>query len=467
MKKGKVYFIGAGPGVGDLITLRGSKILQQADVVIYDYLAEGELLGLAKKGAELICCDRLGKKRYSDGFLLHNEKISQLVVKKARQGKNVVRLKNGDPSIFGRLRQELEPLVEEKIEFEIVPGVTAGCAASALSGIPLTDRKSSSSCVFVTGHEDPGKKESSLDWQSLSKIGTIILYMAVENLAQIVKRLSQAGKPLAAAVAIVENAGLITQRVVTGSLGDIIEKAKRQKIRPPVIIIIGEVVKLGRDFNWFIKNKRVLFTGLSEKRPLLKGSYFYLPLVKIEPLDNYAAFDKYLKGICGFDWVLFTSRYGVKYFFQRLAALSYDARFLSGRKIAAIGNSTAGELREFGISADLIPRDESSKGLFEALKNSGLENKNVFLPRSDISDKGLVKGLKKLGARVSACVVYKNVMPQDLPDLDLGSFDEIIFTSPSGVRNFVKRYGLVPKRVKVSCVGEVTRAQAKKLHLVR
>ena len=188
--KNKVYLVGAGPADPGLITVRGREILRQADVVIYDYLVDKRLLEFAKEKAELICCDKLSKDRYSDGFLIHNEKIGQLVIKKVKEGKRVIRLKNGDPSIFSRLSQELETLVKNKIEFEIVPGVTAASAASSFSGIPLTDRRFASSCVFATGHEDPRKLESALDWDSLSESGTIVLYMAVENISQIVKKLT-------------------------------------------------------------------------------------------------------------------------------------------------------------------------------------------------------------------------------------------------------------------------------------
>lgn len=192
--KNKVYLVGAGPGKPDLITVRGLNILKEADVIIYDYLVDRRLLGYAKDGAELICCDKLGKKRYSNGFLVHQDKINNLLIKKAKEGKKVIRLKNGDPSIFSRCSQELGILVKNNIEFEVVPGVTAGVAASGLNGIPLTDRRYASSCVFATGHEDPKKKESLLDWNALSKMGTIVLYMAVENLETIVYKMLESGE---------------------------------------------------------------------------------------------------------------------------------------------------------------------------------------------------------------------------------------------------------------------------------
>jgi len=466
MKTNKVYLVGAGPGSPDLITVRGREILRQADVIIYDYLVDKRILEEAKEDTELICCDKLGKKRYSDGFLVHQEKINNLMVKRARQGKKVLRLKNGDPSIFSRLSQELEALVKHKIEFEIVPGVSAASGASGFSGIPLTDRRFSSSCVFVTGHEDPKKEKSALAWDILSKVDTLVLYMAVENLAKIVERLIKAGKSQNTPCVIIQNATLLTQKILSGTLKDIVAKAKKHKIRPPAIIIIGEVAKLEKRFNWFRQNRRILFTGLSKERFFIKGTYSHLPLIKIGPLKDYKRFDNYLKNIRKFGWIIFSSRYGVKYFFKRLKTIGYDSRVFKGIKFAAIGNSTKSHLLDFGINANLVPKEESSKGLLKEFKELNLKDKRIFLPHSDLSDKGLTNGLKAQGAKVVSCIGYKNVMPDYLPDLDLNSFVEIKFSSPSSVRNFVKRYGFIPKKVKVSCIGEVTRKEAKQCRLL-
>lgn len=472
----KVYIVGAGPGRADLITLRGLNILKEAEVIIYDYLIAPEILDFAKEGAELICCDKLAKKgRYSDGFLIHQGKITDLLIKKTKEGKKVVRLKNGDPAIFGRFSQELEALVKNGIEFEIIPGVTAASAASSYSGIPLTDRRWAFSCIFITGHLDPKKEKSAYDWKAIAKSGTIVFYMAVENLPWIVKELIKAGKDKKTPCAIVSNASLATQKTITGTLADIVTppaplenfvEHKGNSLTGPAIVIIGEVVRLEKRFNWLKKNKRILFTGLSRERFFLKGSYFHLPLIKIVPLVDYREFDYYLGRIQSFDWVVFSSRYGVEYFFQRLKKIGYDIQVLSGIKIAAIGDSTCKRLLDFEVVADLLPKDESSKGLLTAFRNIDIKNKKIFLPRSDIADKGLAQGFKKIGAMVTASIVYRNVAPRNLPDLELSSFDEIMFTSPSGVRNFIRRYGRPAKDIKISCIGEVTRKEAKKWHLI-
>ena len=466
MRNAKVYLVGAGPGKPDLITARGLSILKEADVVIYDYLVDKRILENVKEGAELICCDKLGKKRYSNGFLVHQVKINNLLVKKTKEGKKVIRLKNGDPGIFSRLSEELSALVKNRIEFEIVPGVTAASAAACLSGIPLTDRRYSSSCVFVTGHEDPKKEEISIDWESIAKDGTIVLYMAVENLADIVGKLLKAGKSKSMPVAIVQDVSLPNQKILTGNLGNIVTKAKSCKVKPPAIVIIGEVAGLEKKFNWLRRDKKILFTGLSRERFFTKGTYFHLPLVKIEPLEDYRKFDRCLRKIKDFDWIVFASRYGVEYFFNRLEITGFDVRALSGIKVAAIGNSTKNKLLGFGIRADLVPEDESSRGLVNRFKKEGLKGKSIFLPRSDISDKGLEKELKSLDANVTTSFAYRNVMPKDLPDLDLNFFDEIMFTSPSTVRNFKARYRRTPKGVKISCIGGVTLEEANRCKLL-
>lgn len=461
----KVYLVGAGPGSPDLITLKGLEILRQADVLIYDYLVDKRILAEAKEGAELICCDTLGKNRYSDGFLIDHEKISNLVIKKAKEGKKVIRLKNGDPSIFSRTSQELEALVKQKIEFEIVPGVSAASAAASFSGIPLTDRRFASSLVFVTGHEDPVKKRNLIDYKALAEIGSIVLYMAVENIERIAAKLIKAGKKPDTPAAIVQDASLLTQKVLLGNLNNIASKAREQKIRPPAIIIIGEAVKLEKEFNWLKKSKRILFTGISARRYFEKGIFFHLPLIKIAPLKDYRKLDRLVKGVEDYDWLIFLSRYGVEYFFQRLNKIGYDARRLQRVKIAAIGNSTRNRLLDFGLLADLVPEEESSRGLLKEFKQLDIRNKKIFLPRSDISDKGIEKELRKLGAKVASGFAYRNVFPENLPDLDLNYFDEVMFTSPSGVRNFAKRYGKLPKKIKVSCIGEVTLNEAKRCRL--
>jgi uroporphyrinogen III methyltransferase/synthase len=260
--------------------------------------------------------------------------------------------------------------------------------------------------------------------------------------------------------------GSVNQKTIKARLSTIAKVVKSEKLSAPAIFIIGKVADFEKRLCRFKRSKRVLFTGLSEERFFTDKSYFHLPLIKIVPIADYAEFDNYLKGINGFDWAVFTSRYGVEYFFKRLNAIGLDSRALKGIKIAAIGSSTKKCLQAFGIIADLVPQNESSFGLLEEFAKIDISGKKVFLPRSDLSDKGLTEGLKKKGAEVIASVAYRNIEPCDLPDLELSAFDEIMFTSPSGVRNFVKRYGnSIPKKVKINCIGDVTLREVKKCRL--
>ncbi len=465
MTTGKVYIVGAGPGKPDLITVRGLRILREADVVVYDYLVDARLLEEAKQGSECICADNLRKKG-KHGSPIRIEGLNRLVVEKAHTGRKVVRLKNGDPSLFSRGAQELEALVKNRVEFEIVPGVTAASAAAAFTGVPLTDRNTSSCVVLVTGHESPGTGGGLIDWERITACSTIALYMAVGHLAQTVDKLLVAGKPPSTPVVAVSRAGDLNQKVVRARLQDIAAKAKKAGISSPAIVIVGPTAKLERNYNWLKTNKRILFTGLSPERFFLPGTYFHLPLIKIEPIDNYDEFDGYLKAIGLFDWIVFTSRYGAEYFFRRLNWLGFDTRRVAGNKIAAIGDSTEKKLLEFGIIPDLVPREESSRGLIKKFQDVDLRGKRIFLPRSDISDKGLEKALEKQGAKVTGGIAYRNVMPENLPDLDLNYFNEILFTSPSTVRNFIKRYRSLPAAVKARCIGEVTRKEVKRWHLL-
>ncbi len=464
MKLNKVYIVGAGPGRKDLITVRGANVLKEADVVIHDYLVNDVLLDNVSMGAEIINCGDLCRGRHGKSPARRQDKVNSLLVKKAKSGKKVVRLKSGDPSIFARCADECEALSREKIAFEVIPGVTAASAAASSGKIPLTDRRITSSCVFVTGYESRVNGNSLIDWSDLAGKGTLVFYMGVSNIGGIAARLISAGKAKDTPRLIVQNASLASEKLVTGRLEDMKSLARDNGITAPAVLIIGDVA--GKGVEGPNGRRRVLFTGLSEERFFLEDSFYHLPLIKIIPLDDYTVFDGYLRDIENFDWIVFTSRYGVEYFFKRLEAVRKDARDLKGVEIAVIGMSTARRLKNFGVSADLIPREESSEGLIKKLSRTGLDGKKVFMPRSDLSDKGLEKALRKMGAEVTACVAYRNVAADWLPDLDMGSFDEIMFTSPSTVRSFKARYKTLPDNVKVKCIGEVTLREARRCRFI-
>ena len=479
MKKYKLYIIGAGPGEPSLITLKGYKILKQADVVIYDYLVDKKILNYTKETAEIISVNELYNNRYCSDFSKRQKEINKLLIKKVKEGKKVVRLKNGDPSIFGRLSEELEDLVRNNIDFEIVPGVTAATAAACYCGIPLTSRGVSSCVVLTTGHEDIDKKDNFIDWQKIAQIDTIVLYMSVGNLKEVVNKLILYRKNKNTKVAVVSNVSKLNQKLVVGELKNITEKVKKENISSPAIVIIGDVVEKEKKFNWFKNSKKILYTGISEERYFEDGFFYHIPMISIKPLPDYTELDNWIKKICSnpqpktyIDWLVFTSRFGVYYFFDRLFKLNFDSRKLNFLKIAAIGSSTAKKLKEYGIIADLVPRNECSDGLVEEFKKLIIKTKNlqpktnILLIRSDISDKSLAERLTNLGYNVYSCVAYKNVIPEDLPDLDFNFFDEIFFTSPSTVRNFVSRYGNPPKNIKVRTIGKVTENEARKFNII-
>ncbi|MCB1195184.1 uroporphyrinogen-III C-methyltransferase [bacterium] len=459
MEPQKVYLVGAGPGNLGLITVRGLEILKQADVVIHDYLIDRQLLGQARVDAELICTKELGKFRYEKSQDEAQASICDSMVKKAKEGKRVIRLKNGDPTVFARLEEELYALTENNIEYEIVPGISAGTAAAAYMGIPLTEKHVSSNVVFVTGHEPQGHQ--GINWKHLAQCGTIVLYMAVKSISQVVEQLIAAGKPSDTPAAVISHIGSVDMKTASGTLETIQSAALKQSISPPAVFIIGDSALFETQYNWFKKNKKIVFTGLSDERYFLSGSYFHIPMIQILPLQDYTELDNHICDIRRYNWLVFASRYGVQYFFERLFALGYDARHLNDARIAAVGASTAGKLREFGICADLVPNRESSAGLLEAFQHVDLQGKTLFMPRSDLSDKGLEGGFIQHGARVTSCVAYRNVPAENLPPLDLSHFDEIILTSPSSVRSVVNTYKQIPKTVAVRCIGDVTRKEAR------
>lgn len=466
MKPYKVYFIGAGIGSPDLITVRGLRILKAADVVIYDYLTEPELLAEVHPGAERISCGDLGKHHAggTGSMRTAQQNINTLMIDRALHGKKVVRLKNGDHALFSRISSELAALREHTISFEIVPGVSAASAVSAYTGIPLTDRSCASDVVMITGHE--ASDAPRINWHSIAGCATVVVYMGVAQIASIAQKLIAAGKPPSTPVCAVADAASIRQTSVTATLDTIADQVTKKSLTPPALFIIGEVVNFKDSFDWLHCSRKILYTGLSDERYFLDGLFFHVPMIEIVPLDDYTEFDAYMRKISTYDWLIFTSRYGVQYFFERLQAAGLDTRALAGARIAAIGASTATSLRRHGIRADVVPHRESSAGLIESMQQFDLTGKKVFIPRSDLSDKGITEALGKQGAEVDAAVAYRNIMPNNLPDIDFDFFDGIFFTSPSTVRHFLRRYKQVPPHLEITCIGDVTRNEALKWNII-
>ncbi len=450
-----VYLVGAGPGDPGLITVRGKQLLERAEVIIYDYLASKKLLKHVPKDAEFIYAGKRGGVKHT-----HTQaEINSMLVDRASSGRLVVRLKGGDPFIFGRGGEEIEELVQAGIPFEVVPGVTSATAAATYAGIPITHREYTSTVAFVTGHEDPTKKTSNIAWDKLATgVGTIVVYMGIKNLETITRKIIKHGRDPKTPVAVVRWASTAEQRTVVGNLENIARVVRENNIKPPSLVIIGEVVNLRDTINWYEKrslfSKRIVVTRTrdqaSELVSLLENNgaeCIEFPTISLEPVESYEILDRALEEIENFHWVLFTSINAVDYFFKRLFASGKDVRELKGPKIAAVGKVTAEALACRGIKADLLPDEFTGDGLAETLINKGVKDLNILIPRAVKARETLPERLKDAGAEVTLAPVYRNVLPKSiegeklkgelLQALEEKRVDMVTFTSSSTVKNFI------------------------------
>ena len=362
MKSETVYLIGAGPGDPGLITVRGRECISLADVVVYDYLANGELLKHAKPDAELIYAGKIG------GAHNHAQsQINDLLVAKATAGKRVARLKGGDPFVFGRGGEECEALVAAGISFEVVPGVTAAIGAAAYAGIPLTHRQVTTSVAFVTGHENPDKEVTDVDWEKLSLgSGTVVFYMGVKNLPQIAANLMANGRSPDTPVALIRWGTRAEQEVLTGRLADIADKVRKSGFKAPAITIVGEVVNLRKRLRWFdnrpLFGRNILVTRAADQAGEFSrllavhgARVFECPTISLVKPDSLAELDAAIDAIASYDWLILTSGNAVRHFFGRLYARGLDARALAACRVAAVGPKSAAAVREYGIIPDLVP----------------------------------------------------------------------------------------------------------------
>ncbi|MDO8473802.1 MAG: uroporphyrinogen-III C-methyltransferase [Dehalococcoidia bacterium] len=478
LPKGKVFLIGAGPGDPGLITVKGLNCVRHADVIVYDHLANQSLLGEARKDAELIYVGKSSAKH-----TMPQEEINCLLVKLGLAGKYVVRLKGGDPFVFGRGGEEVESLVEAGLEFEVVPGISAAVAVPAYAGIPITHRKVASSFAVITGHEAPGKGESSIAWDKLATgVDTLVFLMGVANLGYIVKQLKDNGRPGGTPVAVIREGTLPVQRTVVGTLYDIEERVDKAGIKPPAVIVVGEVVGLRETMRWFDKRplfgKKVLVTRTREQASKLStmleemgAEPVELPTIAIEAVEDDPELDRVLRGISGFDWVFFTSANAVNIMLEKLARLGIGNESLKRVKVGAIGPATAEALAKAGLRADYVPKRFVAEGILEDIARSEVEGKNVLLPRADIARADLSEGLERLGATVRDVALYRTVPAKGdgqvgLRMLKEGQVDVVTFTSSSTVTNLVGMLGKdspTLNKVLVACIGPVTAATARGL----
>ncbi|MBX6423319.1 uroporphyrinogen-III C-methyltransferase [Thermosulfurimonas sp. F29] len=448
MKKGKVYLVGAGPGDPGLITLKGIKALERAEVVIYDYLANPRLLSHVPEEAERIY---VGKK--GGHHTLSQEGINRLLVEKALSGRTVVRLKGGDPFIFGRGGEEIEALLEHGIPFEVIPGVTSAFAVPAYAGIPVTHRDYTSTLALVTGHEAEGKEDSAIDWTALSRIGTLIFLMGMKNLPRICENLRKNGRSPETPVVVIQWGTTPRQRVAEGTLEDIVERVKEAGLSAPAIILVGEVARLRKRFRWFearpLFGKRIVVTRTREQASKLVESLealgaecLEIPTIRIVPPESFEPLDAALREIESFDWVIFTSQNAVRYFRERLYAAGKDARSLSRARIAVIGTATARALEDVGLKADLIPEEFRAEGLVAAFERVDLKGRRILLPRAEVAREILPERLREMGATVEVVPAYRTVLPEESRRALISALEEgvdmVTFTSSSTARNFFR-----------------------------
>lgn len=453
MSQGKVYLVGAGPGDVELITLKGYQLICRADAVLYDHLIPVELLDIVKPGAEVIA---VGK--FASRHTMPQSQINKLLIEKAKSKKVVVRLKGGDPYLFGRGGEEAEICFEAGVDFEVVPGVTSALAAACYGGIPPTHRDYTSDVAIVTGHR---KGDGPIE---IPKAGTVIFLMGVSNIKKIINSLIGEGWGEETKIAAIERGSCYDQRVITGTLGTFLKKVKQVVLRTPAVFVVGRVVELQGKLDWFTKKPNVLVLGQYPQKYRRLGNIVHRRIIDCVPMDDYSRADSMLKGIGNFDWIVFTSANGVKYLFERLHAMGKDVRAFSNAKIGAIGKTTAHKLGEFGIVADIVPQNESSEGLLGEFAKIDMENQKVLLPQSEIASEELPNGLLGMGALIEKVCLYKTV-DRDPGSVDFDYIDQILFTSGSTVRAFIRRFGQVPENVKSYCLGQPTLNEAKKYNI--
>jgi uroporphyrinogen III methyltransferase/synthase len=464
--------VGAGPGDPALATLKAVDCLRRAEVVIYDYLASERLLEFAPPEAERIY---VGKK--AGDHAMSQEEINSLLVRKGRDSV-VVRLKGGDPFIFGRGGEEALELREAGVRFEIVPGVTSAIAVPAYAGIPLTHRGLAVSVAFVTGHEMPDKETSDIQWDRLATgVGTLVFLMGVKNLEFISSQLIAHGRAVETPVAVIRWGTTAEQQTVTGTLGKIARIVEEAGIKPPAIIVIGEVAGLRQHLNWFeerpLFGKTVVVTRAREQasdfRFLLEGKgaqCFEYPTIEVVPPAGWGPLDDAIRSLEQYDWLLFTSVNGVRFFFQRLEELGEDVRALHGIRLGAIGPKTAASLTERGLRLDLVPSEYRAEAVIEALGGDEVDGKKFLLPRAAKAREILPEKLKEMGGQVDVVVAYETIRPSGRSEeirrlLEKGEISCITFTSSSTVDNFAAMFpgedlpALVAKAA-IACIGPIT-----------
>lgn len=474
MSRGKVYLVGAGPGDPGLLTLRGKEVLSKAEVVLYDALVHPRILWFIPSTAKKIFRGSRGKKG-----ALSQSQINAFLVKLGKQGKQVVRLKGGDPFVFGRGAEEILALAENKIPFEVVPGVTSATAVAAYAGIPVTHRTMNSSFTVVTGHEDPSKDDSQVDWRHLAKdAGTLVFLMGLHSLSQLCRRLVDEGKDPETPAAVIQWGTTPRQRMVKGSLETLPDIARKASFQPPATVIVGQVVNLADRLQWFAKKPllglRVLVTRgrapvnyLSEMFSEEGAEVIEIPTIEIHPLPLTPKGRKFIQKIDSYDWLVFTSSNAVEIFMRHLFESKMDVRNLGNVKTACVGGGTAKTLQGFGIKTDLIPGEYKQEGLVKSFQRGSLRGKRVLLARATEGREVLLDFLKERKALVDLWPLYENRVPPGIAARlrnlfsKEGGVDLVTFASSSAVDHFYSIFTTAERRkwlktLPVAVIGPVT-----------
>lgn len=497
--KGKVYLVGAGPGDIGLLTVKGLRCLEKADVVIYDFHLNAQILNYINHDAEFIYAGKRGGHHE-----MTQDEINDVMVRKAREGKIVCRLKGGDPFVFGRGGEEAEVLAKNGIDFEIVPGVSSAIAAPAYAGIPLTHRLYSSTFAVIPGYEDATKGSSSIDWSKLATgVGTLVILMAIRNIENLVEKLIKNGRSPDTPVAVIRWGTRPDQRTIVSTLRDLVSEIKENEIKPPSVIVVGDVVRLRDSLKWYenlpLFGQRILVTrehsGGFERLEELGAEIIELPTIEIQPPLDYSELDSCINRIDSYNWIVFTSANGVRYFLKRFFELDRDIRDLKGLKVCAIGSKTAAEIKRYGIKVDLVPDEFRAEGLIEAFikeaeKMRDLEPKKgigdpelptsqlpnfliseplnrlrILLPRAEVAREVFPEKIRSLGGHIDIPVTYRAVRP-DMHGKRLKRFLKegrvtiATFTSAATFKNFLEIMGEdaieLLRGVKIAVIGPVT-----------
>jgi uroporphyrinogen III methyltransferase / synthase len=470
-RPGVVYLVGAGPGDPGLITARGLELISSADVILHDRLIPPGVLDAARRDAEVIY---VGKRPGEPA--MPQDEIERVMIERARSGRGVVRLKGGDPFTFGRGGEEAEAMARVDVPFEVVPGVTAGIAAPAYAGIPVTHREDASAVAFVTGHEDPEKEDSALDWDALARFpGTLVIYMGVARMGGIAERLIASGRDASEPAAAVERGTMSGQRSVSAPLGELGHAAEGARLRSPTVVVVGAVAARGEAIRWLerrpLHGRRIVVTrarsqasGLARTLVNLGADVIELPAIRIEPRIDTDEVHRAVDDIYSYALVCLTSPNGVRLLFEAMAESGRDARALANATVAAIGPGTAAALREHGVIADVVPEESVAEALVESLSEVEVEGRPVLVARAAEARDVLPEALRERGAEVDDVALYETVAEQPSQETIEAAqeADFVTFTSSSTVRNMIGALGdRFPPRARVVSIGPITSAAAR------